>query len=452
MDFGGHLEKLIRERNLSINMLVRECGINRGGLYNAFKGQRKLKADQLFALISKLSLSAPEEARLINMYFDDFYGEQEHGKIKFLINQISDCAPARHNAESVSKSSAAEEKLKAFISQNKRIITNFPYSFEAADRLFFNAVQNGEITEFTHILVADDEDDYKNNYISIFKSLKYMYFGHFPKYFHSSVKALQSAALLPYFAIGESGALLFSKARAVAIEDSESVDILAREAAELLRGCRQFGEESGDIFQIKDEYQKGIVDGMTEVTLSSYPCLAQFVDYETMQSLVRRQLPNKDMLVEIAYSHYSNIYKRVKQINITTEDGIKRFASTGNLLEIPGKYIACADIKHRVKILEGIADSAKRGEFYLLDKSKLSLPGGIMIEKCANKGILCAFDENEKDFYMFGRFFAQLEDRAFVESLGKALKYLVESRKVYPKEYTAQFIKNTIAGLKPLEQ
>ena len=72
MDFGGHLEKLIRERNLSINMLVRECGINRGGLYNAFKGQRKLKADQLFALISKLSLPAPEETRLIDMYFDDF--------------------------------------------------------------------------------------------------------------------------------------------------------------------------------------------------------------------------------------------------------------------------------------------------------------------------------------------------------------------------------------------
>ena len=169
-----------------------------------------------------------------------------------------------------------------------------------------------------------------------------------------------------------------------------------------------------------------------------------------MQSIVRQQLPNKDMLVEIAYSHYSNIYKRTKQINITTEEGVKRFASTGNFSEIPAKYITCADIKHRIKILERIADSVEHDEFYLLDKNKMHLPGGILIEKYANKGIVCMFNEDEDNFCSFNHFFAQFEDRSFVKTLNQTTEYLVKSRKVCSKEYSVQFIENIIAGLKTL--
>lgn len=83
MKFGEYLEEIIRKRDLSINALSNECKINRGGLYSAFKNQRKLNVNQLFALISKLGLTATEEKELTELYFIDLYGKADYKKNNF---------------------------------------------------------------------------------------------------------------------------------------------------------------------------------------------------------------------------------------------------------------------------------------------------------------------------------------------------------------------------------
>lgn len=449
MQFGEYLEDLIRKRNLSINALSNECKINRGGLYSVFKNQRKLKADQLFELIAKLGLTATEEKELTELYFKNLYGKEDYDKIIFLINQMQSFLTVQESSPAKSLiSNEITEKLKIFLNENSKVITNFPFSFTQVDSLFYNAVKGGSLTEFIHILFLDEKDNYRYNYSSVFKSLKYMYFLQFPYYFYTSISSLGICSFLPYFTIGDNTAILFSKEKAIAINEPKAVKALYTEAHKLIQNSKKFGTHSIDVLQIKDEYQKGLLNNATTISISSYPCLAQFVDHETMKSVVRQELPNSDMLVELAYSHYSSMYSKTHQINIVSESGVKRFAEIGNFCEITGDIIHYADIEHRIKVLEKVIEAIENDTFFLLDKNKISIPSGFMIEKYANKAIFYLMDEGKDNFALYEHFMAQFEDLSFVKAVSLAAQYLIQSRKVCAKEYSVQFVNNLIAGLR----
>ncbi len=448
MKFGEYLEEIIRKRDLSINALSNECKINRGGLYNVFKNQRKLNVNQLFALISKLGLTATEEKELTELYFIDLYGKADYKKIIFLINQMQNFFTVEE--KSTEQNTDVTDKLKSFANDNNKVITNFSFSFTQADKLFYNAVKSGKITDFIHILFFDEKDNYKHNYGSVFKSLKYMYFQQFPYYLYTSISSLEICSLMPYFAVGDHTAILFSKEKAIVINEPYAVKVINDDAHKLIQNSKKFGICSIDVMQIKDEYQKGLLNNTTTISISSYPCLAQFVDHETMKSAVRPELPNKDMLVELAYSHYSSIYSAMQQIDITTEIGIKRFAETGNFSEISGDFINCVDVEYRIKVLEKVSEAIENDIFFLLDKKKITIPAGFMIEKYANKTIFYLTDEEKESFTLYDKFYAEFEDMSFVKAVSLAADYLIKSRKVCTKEYSVQFVNNLIAGLKTM--
>lgn len=449
MKFGEYLENLIRKRNLSINALSNACNINRGGLYSVFKHQRRLKPDQLFNLISMLALTAVEEKKLSDLYFKDLYGNKEYQKIQFLIKQIRNCIPSDgYDIKEVGKINAVTEKLDSFIQANSCVITNFSFDFYEADELFYNAVKNGRIKELKHIFALDEKGDYKYNYSAVFKSVKYMNLQQFPFYYYTSLKALEISSLMPYFAIGDKSALLFSTDDAVEITNAESVRILKAEAESLRSNCTQLGTVIYDIMKVKDSCQEGIINGDVLFEISDYPCLAQYVDYETMKSAVRPELPNKDALVEIAYSNYSNFYERITQIDIVSEHGIKRFAETGNFCEISGEFINCVDTEHRIKILKKIVEAIKNDRFYILDKNKIAIPNGLMIEKYTNKVMFYFSDTNKENFALYENFSAEFKDFSLVKDFKLMAEYIIQSRMVYTKEYASQFVNNIIAGLK----
>ncbi len=448
MKFGVYLEELIRDRKLSINALSNACNINRGGLYSVFRQTRQLKPEQLYVLISKLSLTRAEEKKLIDLYYIDLYGRRRYEKILYLIKQIESCAVCESTESDMP---VAENdcilKLKKFISENSSITTNFPYSFAEADALFYQGVKNGAITEFVHILALDEKDDYKYNYTAVFKSLKYMYLGQFPYYYFNSFIPKNCELIMPYFAVGNKSALLFGKETAVLVRDEDSVQILAQEAQKLIQGCKCFGMQTKDIMFIKDSFQKGASAGSVSITLSNYPCLAMYVDKETMENAVRPELPNKESLVEIAYAHYSSMYKLTTPIVICSEAGMKSFADSGEFSEISGSLIKGIDAEYRVRVLKNVVEGIKADKFYLLDKNRISIPKGLEIEKYADRILFGAYNEDEPGFSSYDAFFAEFESYSFVEDFRCAAEYLMHSRFVCAKEYSVQFVNSLIAGL-----
>lgn len=105
---------------------------------------------------------------------------------------------------------------------------------------------------------------------------------------------------------------------------------------------------------------------------------------------------------------------------------------------------------HRIKILEKILDAIENDTFFLLDKSKITVPPGFILEKYANKAIFYITDDEKEDFASYDNFIAEFKDMSFVKSLNLVADYLVKSRKVCSKEYSLQFVNNIISGLKVL--
>ena len=451
MNFGEYLEELIRKRDLSINALSNECKINRGGLYSVFKNQRKLKSDQLFNLISKLALTKTEEKKLKELYFKELYGQETFERINFLLSLIKNCDLHIDTENFISAlDNDAIKKIQCFLNQNNVVITNFPFDFLEVDALFFNAVKSGKITEFTHIILFDDGGGYKSNYNSIFKSLKYMCLHQFPYYFYTSIKSINENTIMPYFAIGNRTALLFTKDQGIEIACPHSVKILKQKAESLLAKCKTFGMKIENVIQVKNFYQKGISNGSTAVTLSSYPCLSLFLDKETMISTIKPELPNKEALVNIAYSHYSNLPKHIQSIDIVPESGIKKFAKTGNLCEFSEELVNFVDVEHRIRILEKIVAAIESNKFFLLDKNKISIQPGIMIEKYVNKVIFFRFNEEKNNFSTYDSFYADLEDFSLVNDFNLMYEYIIKSRLVCSTDYSVQFINNIIEELKTI--
>lgn len=448
MEFGEYLENCIRKRDLSINALSRECNVNRGGLYSVFKDQRKLTVSQLHKLISKIGLNPSEENELTELYFSNRYGKQEFEKIKLLMQLIQHFPGLSGKNQSPS---ALNDKvavtLKTFVAENQQVISNFPFELEEVDTLFYTAIQEKKLQTFTHILELDEKEDYRHNYTSLFYSLKYMRLLQFPHYCWTPFASDGSGALLPYFALGEHSAVIFCSEIAVCIKDKSTLKALMSKVQTLLATCRRFGTHTQDIMQVKDEYKKGASKSTSAVTIASYPCLAFFVDHEIMQRAVNPNLPNKEALVEIAYSHYQSLYARVQPVVFTTESGLKKFAATGNLAEIFASYVNLIDTDLRVRVLENIAESIKADRFFLLDKNKINIPQGIAIEKYANKIFFNLCDEEVENFAAYDQCAAELDDLSMVNTFAHMADYFISSRRVCSKEYSLQFVNNLIAGL-----
>lgn len=448
MKFGEYLENLVRDSGISINALSNECCVNRGGLYSVFKQSRQLKPEQLYTLISKLCLTHAEEEKLTSLYFIDMYGSERYKKILCLIDAIKKCAEDKaYKPDYSDLNSDLMAKLQSFIRENSSVITNYSCDFIEADSLFYDSVKNGQITNFVHILALDDQGNYKYNYNSVFSSVKYMYLCQFPYYYFTSLKPQKPLSLLPYFAIGDKSALLFSREKVVEVNDAESVNILAEEAEKLKQSCKCFGTHTVDIMQIKDSYKKGMADGSTSITLSSYPCLASYVDREAMENAVRQDLPNKEGLVEIAYSHYSNMFKHIKNVIICSESGIKKFAETGNLIEISSDLIQNLDVEHRIGVLRKVIAAIENNTFYLLDEQKIKIPENLELEKYANRIYFGGNYGNTDNFSMYDAFFAAFESYSFVEDFRITAEYIIQSRLVCTKAYAVQFIHDLIAGI-----
>ena len=451
MNFGAYLESCIRKRNLSINSLSRECNINRGGLYSVFKQQRKLREDQLFNLIAKIGLTPVETDKLTDLFFQEFYGKEEFEKLTFLMKWMQ--APLTMKAPSEDEDEAkvsVVQALQTFLAANSVVTTNFPFSLENVDRLFYNALQQGQISAVTHLVYLDEKDDYKHNYSAIFKSLKYMFLLQFPRYCWRAYNPAKVDTLLPFFAIGDQTAVLFSKSSAVTLKEKSAIQTLLVSAQKQLNHCKTLGQHPMDIMQIKDSYQKRLVRSGRMIEIQSYLCIAPFADRETMQNAVKPDIPNKEALVEIAYSHYQSLFSAMDYMEFTTENGLKEFARTGNIEEIPDLFVNPLDIPHRIRVLKKIVSAVADNHLYILDKNKITIPMGLSIEKAMNKVFFNGFDPSKESFFVSDLFFAELDDLSLVNALTDLTEYWIKSRKVCSKDYSVQFVNNIISGLECL--
>lgn len=458
MTFGDYLKECIEKKEVQVATLARSVGLNRGKLYNVFYGERSLTETELFSLIETAGFTPNEAQKLVDLYFTEIFGKTEFAKIKVLekIIQTDVHACSGFNRKTFSDDVEGSIECKSqllnavsyIFGHEKTVISNFSFDNKELDALVFDCVINSDVG-FTHITELSETPSAAENIASVACALKYMYNNSFPVYRYTDTEHATKSGLFPYYFVGETHAILFNSVNGIFIRDKASVAKIRENAVADAADCAPLGIKTDDVVYHSSLYDTALKnENISLYVISFYPCVATCSDYDIIYSLARDDLPEKEGLVNIAYEHYSRFYTMPEHCSIVSKAGIESFAETGNIQEIPNKFVKSANKETRIKILQKMLEKIESGEIYIADDSKIKLQPEFSLESfCTDLMLFFGYDFKKSDFFVADKYLCALYDISFVNTVKNLTQYLIHSKKVYPKEFSKTFIKNLISKL-----
>ena len=431
-------------------------GLNRGDLYHIIDSKRKLKPEAFKTLIETIGFTAVEEKRLTDLFFSSFYGEKEYERIKFIIDSLNkfskNMAVKMPKLPDFEKSFALGDKTEIlsavkYLCENSRgeIITNYSFEHNRMDALIYALCKEGEIESLKHMVPFVHEIDPTENLKNIFAALKYFYNQQF-LYFYYEGTDNANKSLYPYFVIGENCAVLYNEKSGIFIEDEDVVDDVLKRAENLLSDCSQLGTVMPDIFELKDTYVAAVTNGPEIYEICPIPCLMCYSDKEFFYSICKPEIPNREMLVNIANDHYSNINKIVKYNQYMTVEGLDFLFKEKECLEMPSEYANRMSKETLKRLFTKLYGAIEEGYARILDTNKLNVPTNLQIEITANGAMIYGYifhegENTEKPFLVV------VKDKSMMDSLSNFFDYLDRGDFIYSKETALAYVSNRIVSL-----
>lgn len=457
MTFGQYLKECIKKRGISISYLTKISGVNRGKLYYVYDGKRTLTEDELFLLIDKAGFSSVDSNELVNLYFEELYGKTEFSKIKFLENAIQKdnytgeyCGSASTDQDikgSIENKEQLINSIAYIFYHDREIISNFSYRDKEIDNVVF-ALYIQLSSSLTHVMDLSTEELGEENLVRIFASLKYMYNNCFPVYRYTDIKQMKYDNIFSYYFVGEKYAVLYNDENGVFVDNADTVKIIRKNAVKVINESIPFGTRTNNVMDVKSMVDRGAKqDNPDTVIITYYPCTGKYTDYDFMYSITKEEIPERDMLVNIAFEHYSKILQNYNPYVITTSKGIEMFAETGYVQEIPAIYVNAANRVYRIEVLKNMLAGIFNEKLFILDDDKINMFPGLEFEKYSKKFIISGYDIMEENFSCFDKFISCLDDQSIINTFNNFKDYIIRSRKVYPKEYSIRFIEGLIVKL-----
>lgn len=457
MDFGKYLEKCLKKRDISLNAAANMLGVNRGDLYHIIDSKRKLKPEIFKKLIETISFSDIEEKKLTKLFFESYYGAAEFQKIECFVDCLNSFGekmkvkkinvPEFHGKFALSDSKEILSAVK-FICENsesQNITTNFPFENEKLDYLIYGYCKDKTIEKLVHIISFLGDSAEIPNFKRVFAAVKYFYEKQFLYYYYSDGSE-ETLSVYPYFLTDGKSVVLFNNKNGIFIEDEETVESVNKRAEKMLDDCRVLGGEMPEIFELKDIYVETVMGGPDIYEICPIPCLMCYTDKDFFYSICKKDLPNREFLVNVANDHYSNINKVVNYHQYMTVDGLDFLFKERECLEMPAEYAERMPKETLKRILEKMYTAVEEGMVHFINPKKLNIPTCLQIEINSSGAIINGYifkegDSTEKPFWTV------IKNKVFIDSLKNFFDYLEKGNFFFSKETTLAYIRNRIVSL-----
>ncbi len=456
LNFGKYLEKCLKNHDISLNSAANMLGLNRGDLYHIIDSKRKLKPEAFKNLMEIIGFTAEEERKLTDLFFSSFYGEKEFERIKFIVDSLNSFGEGMkvksQKIPDFEKSFALGDKteilsaVKYLCEENKgEIITNYSFENKKMDTLIYALCKEGEIKSLKHIVSFIHESGPTENLRTLFSALKFFYEKQFLYYYYDEAD-VRDKALYPYFVVGENAAVLFNDKSGIYIDDEDVVEDVLKRAEILLSECSQLGGEMPDIFELKDTYVAAVTNGPEIYEICPIPCLMCYSDKEFFYSICKPDLPNRELLVNIANDHYTNINKLIKYNQYMTVEGLDFLFREKECLEMPSEYADRMSKETLKRLFEKLYVALENGNARILDTNKLNVPTNLQIEITANGAMVYGYifregQDTEKPFLVV------IKDKSLMDSFKNFFDYLERGDFIYSKDTALTYISNRIVSL-----
>lgn len=181
-------------------------------------------------------------------------------------------------------------------------------------------------------------------------------------------------------------------------------------------------------------------------TLKFQPCLATYLTDKMIQTQIRPEVKNGELLSKMILTRSQQLKKLTSHISIFSKSGLIDFTNTGRIHDLPDKYTYPFSVRNRITILESLYQDILTNQHTYCMINPLVFP--------ISKNLICLFHQDTSlDFGYFsgenGCYHClRIKERTLLETFGDFFQYIQGSSLTCSKEETLTAIHNCLEQLK----
>lgn len=179
--------------------------------------------------------------------------------------------------------------------------------------------------------------------------------------------------------------------------------------------------------------------------LSDYPCTLPIADAELINSILREDVSEIHTLAQIAIEHYASISNYGPDIYVTNDSGLREFAETGKVFEVPSAFIKQANASNRVRYFKKLKQINNTGKIKVISNKKLQLPKAVSMEVFEHWVLLTgAFENVPEEYKCSANWIVKINDMQIVEDLQLFVNYCDDTQNFISQKATESFLNSMI--------
>lgn len=469
--FSEYLKTLVEESGSSVSALARAAGLNRPNLQNVIGGSRKPARGDVEKLLPHLRLSAEQQGKLLELLEGELLGEdivERRAYVQALLERMDQAfraTPAAHRTlaasgdfretELVSGTAAIHGALVQLLAEGETlggVLAVFP-GFPPEWLRFCLSVLCGlegqamEVVQFQEFWKAPHAAACTANLDMFSGALPLLLNGQVPyelRYSYAAhIEPTHPHQLFPFCLVFPQAVFLLHRNREQAV--------ILREPAVL--GCwqesvRTMRSDARPLFN-KDFDTLGILQYYNSVDtqphrfgfLESQPCLVPYADPEILNRLFCPEIPQREAMAQAVLA-YAALLREQPYIGLFYEEGLRLFAETGFIRDLPQGYSVPASAEIRRTVLERLYEdcAAEKHTLRIAKPWRLRLPQDVVVAVREYVGTHFVLPMGQSNQYCN----IQADEATITEAFLDFITAMASSDAVYTKEETLAMIRQAI--------
>ena len=474
-DFSVYLRNLVEESGIPHATLARMAGINRSNLLNVLSGSRKPSRRDVECLLPHLRASVTQQAELLELLEGELLGPdvvQRRACVRDMLERLDQSFQATpvprqvwpaasgtsRGAELLSGDAAILNTLAALLSEGSRqggrlvFFPGFPKSWlqRSLSILWGLDARGLQVTQAVEFWKAPQAEAAAANLQALSDALPMLLSSRFDYElwytYAAHVELPHAGVLFPYCLLLPQAVFLLHRdgQQAMVLRDAEMLRCWQEGAQALLAGAKPLFNRSYDTLSILNYYNTVDTQPHRAGFLEFQPCLVPYADAEILDRLILPQVPGREDLIQ-AILTYGELLRRQNYTGIFYEGGLRLFAETGFIYDLPRNGSLPAPPEIRKTVLERLCRDCEEGERVLriARPQRLRLPQDVMIAVREDVGTHFVLPlENSGEYYNI-----QIGEVTITEAFLDFLTAAADSAAVCPQEETLEKLRRTLRSL-----
>ena len=474
--FSQYLKNLVEESGVSHATLARISGMNRPNLQNILSGSRKPSQKDIDRLLPHLRASAAQQAELRELLEGELLGPdvaERRACVRAMLEQLDRAFHATPIPRQVWPAAEETPKGAALLSGEAAILNTLASLLSESALIggtlvFFPGFPKDWLQKSLSILCGLNGDDLKvaqlvefwkapqaeactANLRALFDALPMLLSSRFDYAlwysYTTHVETPHAGVLFPYCLLLPQAVFLLHRdgQQAMILREPELLRCWRDGAQAMLSDARPLFNENFDTLRLLNYYNSVDAQPHRFGFLEFQPCLVPYADAEILGRLILPDVPARQQLIQ-AILTYGSLLRQQNYTGLFYEDGLRLFAETGYIGDLPqgGSLPAPPDI--RLTVLERLyRDCAESGKILRIAKpQRLHLPQEVVIAVREHVGTHFTLPLEVTGQYCN----VQIEESTITEAFLDYITAMAGSDAVLTKDATLEKIRQAIDALR----